>query len=154
MVTPPCCGGRTTEFRNQRAEPTVGPLKPKGRKQTYTDKGTRDRNSSDHRTWNTKLMLPEVVHDLIATGETTVDRTTAVLRCGKQIKKKNIPHYRFFPDSVFPKIEANAKYFLRRYLRKSEGTGNWKRKQVGRVQWTSSFGPVARRYDMLHPDSI
>ena len=50
MVTPPCCGGRTTEFRNQRAEPTVGPLKPKGRKQTYTDKGTRDRNSSDHRT--------------------------------------------------------------------------------------------------------
>jgi hypothetical protein len=37
--------------------------------------------------------MVEMVHDRIAAGETTVDSTAAVLRCGKQIQK--LPHYNF-----------------------------------------------------------
>jgi hypothetical protein len=35
----------------------------------------------------------EMVHDRIAAGETIVVSTTAVLRCGKQMKK--LPYYNF-----------------------------------------------------------
>jgi hypothetical protein len=35
----------------------------------------------------------EMVHDCIATGETTVVSTAAVLRSGKQMEK--LPHYNF-----------------------------------------------------------
>jgi hypothetical protein len=34
-----------------------------------------------------------MVHDRISAGETTVDSTAAVLRCGKQMEK--LPHYNF-----------------------------------------------------------
>jgi hypothetical protein len=37
--------------------------------------------------------MVEMVHDGIAAGETTVDSTAAVLRCGKQMEK--LPHYNF-----------------------------------------------------------
>jgi hypothetical protein len=44
-------------------------------------------------TWSTEQWMVEMVHDRIATGETTVVSMAAVLWCGKQMEK--LPHYNF-----------------------------------------------------------